>query len=141
MNQSLEYFKAYCQLNQLPIDKSWVAAAEQVIKKEKKLHSLSRWSFFLDVFDEYCRWDVALEVMMTMGDSLSEQQIKQSAMAQSACAQLWTQLQLDEKAYTNAVVVVDEIAVLGQDMGQLEDALSQRGSMLFVLKTGEWAGE
>ena len=38
MNQNLQYFQAYCQLNELPFDESRRMVGEQIIKQEKLIN-------------------------------------------------------------------------------------------------------
>jgi hypothetical protein len=110
MNQNLQYFQAYCQLNDLPFDESRWVVGESIVKQEKKLHSLSRWSFFLNEFDQYCKGEIDLEPMMTLGDGMNEKKIQQSPLAHQAVSGMLSQMAIDPKAYNNACVVVDHLA-------------------------------
>jgi hypothetical protein len=98
MNQNLQYFKGYCELNQLPFDDSRISIAQKIEQCTKPLVSYSRWSYFFESFDEYCREKIDIEAFITMGDGLNDQSISQHPLALQAVQAIQTQLKIREDA-------------------------------------------
>lgn len=138
MNQNLQYFQAYCELNALPFDQSWLAIAEQINKQEKNLYSLSRWSYLFEWFNEYCSWAIDLETFMTIGDGINPTKIKQSPLFNTSIQEIVIHLWMDENFWKSQLFVVDERATHWYTLDDLRNKLAKRGSQLYVVSMGVW---
>lgn len=133
MNQKLQYFQWYCELNALPFDKSRTAIAELVSESKKSLTSYSRRSYCFEWFDQYCRDQIDLETFMTIGDGMNPQTISQHPLALKAVQIIQTQLKIRDDALQWSIVVVDQLASLGHDLQDLQEQLRKRWSELLIV--------
>lgn len=138
MNQNLQYFEGYCELNQLPADESRISIAQKIEQSTKPLVSYSRWSYFFESFDQYCRGKTDIETFLTMWDGINDQHISQHPLALQAVQAIQTQLKIREDALQWSWIVVDYAATLGYDIDELQEQLKKRGSELLVVSTGLW---
>lgn len=136
MNQNIQYFKWYCELNKLPIDESWISIAEYIEQSTKTLVSYSRWSYVFEWFDKYCRGSMDLEIFMTLWDGVNAHQIIQHPLASQAMQAIQTQLRIHEDGLQWSLVVIDAVAALGYDTDDIKAQLTKRWSELMIVAVG-----